>query len=260
MTIWRVEDRNSIAHFCEGSQDTLIWSYMQGCMGMAFTDNLTDPKSAAIYLADFCFLAGEPNSELVEFKPSELTSEYVVMVPPTEEWEQIIEEVYQEKAHRSMRYATRKDKTVFDIDKLTKIVERLPVGCELRPIDHKLYQEILSLPWAHDLCGNFSSYDEFAENALGVVILSDGELVSGASSYSYYRGGIEVQIDTREDYRRRGLASICGAKLILECLGRGLYPSWDAYTKVSLALAEKLGYVFDREYTSYEIYPWTRRS
>ena len=38
---------------------------------------------------------------------------------------------------------------------------------------------------------------------LGVVILKDVEPVSGASSYSEYRGGIEIEIDTREDYRRK---------------------------------------------------------
>ena len=89
---------------------------------------------------------------------------------------------------------------------------------------------------------------------LGAAILKDGELVSGASSYTSYRGGIEIQIDTREDYRRQGLAYICGAKLILECLERGWYPSWDAQNPGSAALAQKLGYHLDHEYTAYEVY------
>ena len=78
------------------------------------------------------------------------------------------------------------------------------------------------------------------------------ELVAGASSYSSYRGGIEVEIDTREDQRRRGLAYVCGARLILECCSRSLYPSWDAHNLWSVALAEKLGYHFDHSYTAYE--------
>ncbi|MBR3832696.1 MAG: GNAT family N-acetyltransferase [Lachnospiraceae bacterium] len=49
------------------------------------------------------------------------------------------------------------------------------------------------------------------------------------------------------------VASICGAKLILECLDRGLYPSWDAQNMGSVALAEKLGYHFDHAYDAYEI-------
>lgn len=78
-------------------------------------------------------------------------------------------------------------------------------------------------------------------------------MVSGASSYTVYRGGIEIEIDTRIDYRRQGLALACGAKLIMECLKRGLYPSWDAQNPGSVALSQKLGYHFDREYPVYEI-------
>lgn len=96
----------------------------------------------------------------------------------------------------------------------------------------------------------------YQKYGLGAVILKDGETVSGASSYSGYRDGIEIEIDTKEAYRRKGLAYICGAKLILECLERGLYPSWDAQNKWSVALAEKLGYHFDYEYPAYEICNW----
>lgn len=74
------------------------------------------------------------------------------------------------------------------------------------------------------------------------------------SSYSGYHGGIEIEIDTKEEYQRKGLAYICGAKLILECLERGWYPSWDAQNKWSVALTEKLGYHFDYEYEAYEIW------
>jgi len=74
-----------------------------------------------------------------------------------------------------------------------------------------------------------------------------------ASSYSSYKGGIEIQIDTREDCRRKGLATVCGARLILECLSRDLYPSWDAQNQWSVSLAGKLGYRFDHAYIAYEV-------
>lgn len=99
----------------------------------------------------------------------------------------------------------------------------------------------------------YDTYDLYQEYGLGAIILKDGEPVSGASSYAGYMGGIEVEIDTRKDYRRRGLAYICGAKLILECLKRGWYPSWDAHNVWSVALAEKLGYHLDHEYEAYEV-------
>lgn len=71
--------------------------------------------------------------------------------------------------------------------------------------------------------------------------------------FSSYKGGIEIEIDTREDFRKRGLAYICGAKLILECLKRNIFPSWDAHNTASARLAEKLDYYFDYAYTAYEI-------
>ena len=85
------------------------------------------------------------------------------------------------------------------------------------------------------------------------MILKGNEPVSGASSYTSYKGGIEIEIDTKAEYRKKGLARICGAKLILECLKRGWYPSWDAQNLKSAALAEKLGYHFEHEYTAYEV-------
>lgn len=104
-----------------------------------------------------------------------------------------------------------------------------------------------------DWVSQYPDYESYKTLGLGVVILKDGEPVSGASSYSSYRNGIEIQIDTREDFRRKGLASSCAAALILECTKRGLYPSWDAQNPGSVALAEKLGYHFDYEYEVYEI-------
>ncbi|MDD7004979.1 MAG: GNAT family N-acetyltransferase, partial [Clostridiales bacterium] len=43
---------------------------------------------------------------------------------------------------------------------------------------------------------------------------------------------------------------------ILECLDRGLYPSWDAQNLGSLSLAKKLGYEFSHEYPAYEIFDY----
>ena len=86
-----------------------------------------------------------------------------------------------------------------------------------------------------------------------MVVLYEGTVVSGASSYVHFRDGIEIEIDTREDFRRKGLAAACGARLVRECMERGLYPSWDAQNRWSVALAQKLGYHFDKEYDAYEV-------
>ena len=64
---------------------------------------------------------------------------------------------------------------------------------------------------------------------------------------------MEIEVDTKEAHRRKGLALCCCANLILSCLEKGKYPSWDAANLQSVALAEKLGYHFDREYLTLEV-------
>lgn len=68
-----------------------------------------------------------------------------------------------------------------------------------------------------------------------------------------YDEGIEIEIATRLKYRCKELAAICASKLIIECIKRGLYPSWDAANIETVSLSEKLGYHFDKEYIAYKI-------
>lgn len=107
--------------------------------------------------------------------------------------------------------------------------------------------------WSEDLCSQYKDFDDYKEAGIGVAAVHYGSLFSGASLYTVYQGGIEIGIDTRPDYRRKGLATACGAKLILECLNKKLYPSWDAHDLRSVALAEKLGCHLDRKYVAFEV-------
>lgn len=175
------------------------------------------------------------------------------MTPQNDAWKDVIVQIYKDKAEIVTRYAIKKEPDVFDKLKLERAVSSLPNGYEIRMIDEQLYHTCKSEPWSTDLVSSFASYEDYRKLGLGVVILKDNVIVSGASSYSRYREGIEIEIDTREDYRQKGLAYACGAKLILECLKRELYPSWDAQNKISVALAEKLGYHYSHAYTAIEI-------
>lgn len=248
MPIFKINDKSTIAPLFAGWEQTMIWSCLQGCMGVAYADDLNNPASAQIVTGPFCYFAGEVNHDLIQ---NNLNYSFD-MVPQNRLWEEAIELVYGDKVKKGARYATKKDRDLFDIPALRGIVSSLPAPYRIEAIDHALYKRIMASDWAADLCENFKDADSFMENGLGFVIMKGDEVVSGASSYTFYRAGIEVEIDTHEDERRKGLALVCGAKLILECLDRSLYPSWDAHNTGSLALAEKLGYRFDKEYTTYE--------
>jgi hypothetical protein len=95
--------------------------------------------------------------------------------------------------------------------------------------------------------------DEYDKLGLGSVITHNADIVCGASSYTVYNEGIEIEIDTKKEYPRKGLALVCASRIILESLNRDIYPSWDSANRASVSLAEKLGYHLESEYVTYAI-------
>ncbi len=260
--IFETKQTKKAAELFAGWPETVIWSCLQGVMGQLYVDSLDNPASAMIMLGDFCYFAGTPNRELVlhqpwrarKKRPQSENEPEAILVPQNEQWGALIERSFQKQAQKVTRYAIKKEPGVFDPEKLQTAADSLPDGYVMQMIDEHIFEKCQEIAWCRDWVAQYEDYSLYEKHGLGAVALKDGKPVAGASSFSGYLGGIEVEIITREDHRRKGLAYACGAKLILECLKRGWYPSWDARTKWSVALAEKLGYRFDHAYDAYEIY------
>lgn len=244
-----------------GWEETMIWSCLEGVMGDIYADDQNNPTCAMALLADFAFYGGKASQELVEFWPQGNERKEILLVPQNAEWASLIEKVYGQRAKKMVRYSVKKEPEVFDKEKLLAVVESFCIGegkkqaaaYELKLIDKEIYEWARNQSWARDWVAQFDTWEQYEKLGLGVAILKDGVPVAGASSYIRYKNGIEIQIDTHPDYRRQGLGYACGAKLILECLDRGLYPSWDAHNLWSLGLAEKLGYHRGGEYVAYGV-------
>lgn len=250
--IYKLEDTKAVRYLFEKWDEGVIWGCLEKVMGDIYVDNLKNPMSAMAILGDFCYFAGKLNEELVMFKPDKLKNS-IIMVPENTEWGTLIEKCFGNRAERTTRYAMKKEKGVFNVEHLKSIAEGLPKEYEIKMIDEKLYNACFKEQWSRDFVAQYDTYEMYSEKGLGVAILKDGELISAASSYSGFKDGIEVEIATRKDYRHKGLASICGAKLILECIKKGWYPSWDARIMWSVKMAEKLGYHFSHEYVAYNV-------
>ncbi len=173
------------------------------------------------------------------------------MTPQNEEWADCIEDCFPD-AKKVSRYAIKKN-TKFDKDLLHKFIDKLPEEYELKDIDDNLYDLCLNDPATRDFVSAFESKEKYLRIGRGVVVMKSGRIVAGASSFARYNEGIEIEVDTVTEERRKGLVTVASAALILRCLDEGLYPSWDAQNLNSVHLAEKLGYEFDHEYTAYEV-------
>ena len=221
----------------------MVRACLQGEMGRI---QAVGESSAMACIGDFCFLVGDPVPELVE------RADAPILVPGSEDWSRLIIEKLGGGAVPFTRYAVRCAPEYFDRGRLISFTSTLPKGFSIHPIGRESYFTLMGQEWSRDLCGNFKDADDFLIRGVGFVIIQGGNLpVAGAASYAACRGAIEIEIDTRPDFRRLGLAKACGARLILECLERGLYPGWDAHDGRSLALAEQLGYRLERPYLAY---------
>lgn len=78
-------------------------------MGKIYVDSLKKPESGAVMLGDFCFLSGRPKSEVIfgVLEKGECTE--LILVPQNNDWAQMIENCYGEKAEKAIRYAIKKN-------------------------------------------------------------------------------------------------------------------------------------------------------
>ena len=233
-----------VAYLFDGWAEPMILSCLQGHMGTLAVDDPEGPRAAAVTVGDFCFLAGAPSRALAAGASA------AILVPRTADWHPVIEAVWGRQVRPYTRYATRKDINRFDRENLSALAEP-PAGFTLSPIGSDVYGLLGRADWSRDLRGLFRDSVDFCRRGMGIAAWHGGTIVAGASSYAIFYGGIEIEIDTHPNFRRLGLATACGAALVLACLERGLYPSWDAHTPISLHLAEKLGYVSAGPYPVY---------
>ena len=194
--ICELRDTSKAAPLFEGWKETLIFSCLQKVMGKILVADPVSPRSAMAAVGCFAFYAGEPDRELVTAKP----------VPQNKAWEACIEECFP-TAKKVTRYAIKKE-TQFDKARLRNMVKQLPDGYELKEIDGRIYDLCLQDPLTRDFVASFESKEKYLELGRGMVIMKSGRIASGASSFSRYNEGIEIEVDTAADERRKGLATI----------------------------------------------------
>ncbi|HHV08970.1 MAG TPA: GNAT family N-acetyltransferase [Clostridiales bacterium] len=238
---------------CRKDDSILLWFLEGSPYCAAWVDDIINPKEAIIIAADFCYLLGDAkHPDEIEQILAE-NAHYKVIIPCNTQWITYLNDYLSEKVHCYKRYAIKREPNVFNKSDLEQLIQKIDPIYTIKQIDEDIYKEVLSIDWAADGCCFFKSYRDYNENGLGYVIYREGQLVCIASSYTTYKNTIGVTIGTLEEHRRMGLAAACAASLIMECLKRGIYPEWEAANMDSVALAEKLGYHYDRAFDIYSL-------
>jgi GNAT superfamily N-acetyltransferase len=235
-------------------EDTVIFSCLQGHMGRAWTDNKSTPGGALIQTGDFCFLAGDISSpgfkNIIRNIPVLTGLKEALIITDNKDITEFLVSVHT-NVEKISRYAIKKNTVGFPLEKLREFVKSLPKDYRISPITAEWYDDVIKNSWSKDFVSNFQSKEEFLKKGIGRIVIYKDIIVSGASSYTVYDDGIEIEIVTHPDYRRLGLARAAGAALLLACIDKGLYPSWDAANMSSVKLAEQLGYEYSHTYDTY---------
>ena len=163
----------------------------------------------------------------------------------------LLKEEYPNSFSSFLRYALNGKKEWFDQEKLKLWSAATEPEFQVVRIDKEIYPITQQQHWTTDFCSNFETEEEFFQYGMGYVVMKDNEIIAGASSYSFDGERLEITIETKEEYRKKGLALACASKIILESLSKNIFPRWDAANLSSVALAKKLGYRYSHEYTVY---------
>lgn len=218
-------------------------SVLQGLIGEAYVDDLSNPKVAFLLAKDkYCFISGTLGKEMLKETIDNNFSKYILI--PSDNLCKNIEEIYQNTIIKSERYSMKKD-VKFDIMKLEQMCKSISKEYDLVKIDAFLEKRIKQEHFMN-ITDNYKKY------GIGYCCIYNDEIIGVASSNIFYKDGIEVNIRVKDEYRRKGIATAMASKLILECLRENRKVSWDAANMDSVGLAKKLGFEYDSTYNIYK--------
>ena len=243
------EELPQISHFFEDIRYYMGKSVLQGHMGEAYTDDIKNPTFAYLLVRSYCFINGDPTTENAKFAIKTLPSTCKILVAD-EKWHSLIEDVFGDNCTKSKRYSMKKLNYSFDKEKLQNYIDILDKEYVIKEINEEIYIKIQN---TDSYVTNINMTDNYLKNGIGVCCLKDDEIVGVVTSNIIYDNGIEINIKVSEEHRRNGIATAIASKLILNCIEKNIYPSWDAANENSIKLAEKLGFVFDKPYIIYRI-------
>ncbi|MCQ2519391.1 MAG: GNAT family N-acetyltransferase [Lachnospiraceae bacterium] len=252
MKLIETKNREKYAKWFESCEDACIISALSGSNGDVYTDDYDKPTVLFAVVSDYVFLTGNSDSinaeHAVKFIDSLFNDGFNIRCIE-KGFEQVVKKILKDRVYEYSRFAMERTFEYMDFDLLEENVNSKKEEYAFALIDEELFTYCKENDWAENFVVSYDTYEQWENGGLGVMILKDGDPVAGASSYSNFPGGIEIEIVTRSDYREKGLATAAGSALILECKKRNLVASWDAAHEKSMKLAMKLGYKLLYPYT-----------
>ncbi len=209
--------------------------------GKIIVDDKNEPKSALVYQQDGFYYLISPNCDL-EF----LKSFHNLLF---EEWKidilelffypnQLFDEIKHILGNRKFISFNRHEYRLNQQRFKQVSIKKLDSSYHLVKMNKEIIEQFgISLD-------TWKSVDDFIKKGLGYCIINNDEVISKCLSYFQHDNQLELGVDTKEDYRKQGLASIVCSTLIKDALHCHQDVSWSCwqFNEASNMLAKKLGF------------------
>lgn len=220
--------------------------------GFILADSPVNPEVALSFMGGCMIYGGDAgSSEARELIRSMKYQPVVLAYPPA--WADLLKNEFADEVKIIPRYhlpfSSLDKQILYSLDlspgnefELVKIDE---------PLAEKLKDELGEEYHLH----HYSSLSDFASRGCGFCITRGNEICAAAAAFLRSGDRIQIQVNTKNNYRRQGMATKVSARLLRYCLENGINADWDAANINSRDLARKLGYADCRTYDVISILP-----
>jgi len=251
---WVSEDRTRVRSLFETHKRAraVIFPALDQGRGRLWTNSLESPIVARLQLVMIHAVTGDSTSPDAE-EIVRMIEPMQLVFGPNDKWTRIIKELWGERLGIQLR-ALFSPKSL-DLDKLRHLREQIPPNYTLERMDLESIKGMDKRRAMH-IPMFFGSSEEFFKMGIAFCIKHDDKVVSIASTFTPYTDEFEIQVDTSDpEHRRKGLATVVSAALMVHALENGLVPHWDAGNEASIELALKLGYTNPDRWKAYYLKP-----
>ena len=214
---------------------------LDGLLGTALVDDTTEPTVAHLVVPDgHSIFGGDPSSpaarEMVE------TRRTVRLVPESDDWTQLIEEVYGDELERAQRIEFSPSE--LRADHLKRLIDEAPGNGRIERIDTELGERI-KRRLHPQLYSGYESAEDFMNSGAGFCAIIVDEPVCCVSTTFTHRGKYGINLETVSYPVDSGFELAVSATLLVHCLESGIEPHWRWVRKLDSRLAKRtneLGY------------------
>ncbi len=245
------EQRIELINFLEKClyDRVLIDSVLEGKFGKAYVNSKGPIEIVRLDSASITILYG--NSDSICINDIIKVAPIYYVTPQNTEWETKLRSIYENRINviNFINYTPNDIKK----DHLRKIIDCLDPSYQIKQIDNDLAKRVEVDIENEYFFENFISIEDYLRRGIGFCVCHENKLVSAATSMAQSSKAIDIEIETISKYRKLGLGTIVGAKLVLFCLENKIEPKWIAVNKESGSIASKLGFKKGESYTTFEI-------